>query len=158
MLTAAPVLVHPTKLPTHLPPPPVLLTAHGTLLFPPGFIPPPFPAVINEEELHEATGGSISPDPSDSIFFSSSSSEASVALPLESFSLGNVTLNLLPLTGDEDQEFRMYAKAQGEVKAKRNRRQSTCSSAYSYSLLSLPMSPNTEIYYDTVRIRENIEK
>ncbi|CAD6190367.1 unnamed protein product [Caenorhabditis auriculariae] len=53
-----PILVHPALLPTHLPPPPCLVAADGTLIFPPGFIPPPFPAVTNEEELHQYTAES----------------------------------------------------------------------------------------------------
>uniref|UniRef100_A0A8R1I621 Tudor domain-containing protein n=1 Tax=Caenorhabditis japonica TaxID=281687 RepID=A0A8R1I621_CAEJA len=152
MLTSTPVLVHPAELPTHLPPPPIFLTADGTLIFPPGFIPPPFPAVCDEEELHELTGGSVSPDLSDSVIFSSSSSESGIAAR-ETISLGNVKLNLLPLTGDEECELRMYAKVQGEVKARRQRRNSASSSAHGY--YSLPMTPNTEILYDTASSQDS---
>lgn len=149
MLTSAPVFVHPAQLPTHLPPPPIFLTPSGTLLFPPGFIPPPFPAVSDEEELQELCSfeNCSSPDLSDSIYFSSSSSEASVASPLETISLENVTLNIFSLTGDEEEEMKVYAKVQEEVKTRRLRKNSTTSSGYGYSV---PMTPNTEILFDTV--------
>ncbi|EGT50990.1 hypothetical protein CAEBREN_09501 [Caenorhabditis brenneri] len=176
MLTSAPVFVHPTQLPTHLPPPPIFLTANGQLLFPPGFIPPPFPAVTDEEELHELTSGSCcSPTAeltsSDSFYYSSSGSsscsavsEASVATPIETINLGSVTLNLFTLTGDEEEELRMYAKIQEEVKMRRSSRQrknsnSTATSS-SYGYFSLPRTPthhqhNTEIYFDTASSQDS---
>ncbi|EFO83458.1 hypothetical protein GCK72_010738 [Caenorhabditis remanei] len=155
MLTSAPVFVHPTQLPTHIPPPPVFITSSGTLLFPPGFLPPPFPAVADEEELHEFIGAAescSSPEPSESFIFSSSSSDVSVAPPLETISFSNVTLNLFSLTGEEEEELKMYARIQEEVKVKRHRRNSTTSSGYGYSL---PRTPTTEILFDTASSQDS---
>ncbi|PIC42053.1 hypothetical protein B9Z55_009254 [Caenorhabditis nigoni] len=157
MLTSAPVFVHPTQLPTHIPPPPVLLSPDGTLLFPPGFIPPPFPAVLDEEELHELTAIASCSSPdfglSESFYYPSSSSEVSEVSPFETADFGTVTLNIYSLTGDEEEEFRMYAKAQEEVKLKRQRRNSTTSSSgYGYSL---PRTPTTEILFDTASSQDS---
>nr|pir hypothetical protein C56G2.1 - Caenorhabditis elegans [Caenorhabditis elegans] len=89
---------------------------------------------------------------SDSIYFSSSSSEASVASPLETISLENVTLNIFSLTGDEEEEMKVYAKVQEEVKTRRLRKNSTTSSGYGYSV---PMTPNTEILFDTASSQDS---
>uniref|UniRef100_A0A1I7U922 Tudor domain-containing protein n=1 Tax=Caenorhabditis tropicalis TaxID=1561998 RepID=A0A1I7U922_9PELO len=166
MLTSAPVFVHPTQLPTHIPPPPIFFNACGQLVFPPGFLPPPFPAVTDEEELHELTGSvtedscSIT-DLSESICFSnfsSSSSEVSVPSPIETINLGSVTLNLFTLTGDEEEELKMYAKVQEEVKLRKQSGNSTpTTSGYGFSLPRTPtrFTSNTEIFYDTASSQDS---
>ncbi|CAI5444797.1 unnamed protein product [Caenorhabditis angaria] len=153
----SPILVHPTRLPTHLPPPPFFVQTDGTLYFPPGFLPPPFPAVSDEEELHALTSttgfsdesssaSSISGTDSEPLFCCPNVGVAPKQQTQKQKEKKSVVLTLMPLTGDEDHELRMYAKAQGEAKARKfgGRRNSSGSSTYSGGG---PMTPTTSEYF-----------
>ncbi|CAB3401551.1 unnamed protein product [Caenorhabditis bovis] len=155
---APPVLVHPAALPTHLPPPPCFISADGTLIFPPGFLPPPFPAVSDEEELHALTSSSAN-----SITSSSGGSETSsspVPSVTESFVLPTtktaVQLRIVPLTGNEDEELRQYAKAQGEAKLMRRTRRNSAGSSAPSSVYDGSTAPTTsDFYFDTASSQDS---